>query len=169
MKRISIVLFTVVLAGCGGDEFQDLREFVKNAGADMRGKIPPAPDVKAYEPFSYDNATNLTDPFKPRKPEVHSNSKSSVNQPDLDRAKEALEEFPLETLKMVGYLKQKNVSYAVVRAPDNKLYRVTAGNYMGLDFGKVLEITGNEVKIKEMVQDSSGDWTDRMSTLQLVE
>jgi type IV pilus assembly protein PilP len=70
---------------------------------------------------------------------------------------------------MVGYMQQKNVGYAVVRAPDTKIYRVKAGNYLGLNFGKILEVQGVEVRIKEMVQDSSGDWTERMSTLQLVE
>ncbi len=70
---------------------------------------------------------------------------------------------------MVGYLQQKGVGYAVIRAPDSKIYRVRVGNYLGLNFGKILEITGGEAKIKEMVQDSSGDWTERMSALQLVE
>lgn len=168
MKQIYAVFLAVALAGCGGEEFEDLREFVKNSGADLRGKIPPAPEVKPYEPFAYDNATNLPDPFKPRKPELKS-GKVGLNQPDLDRPKEALEEFPLEALKMVGYLQQKNVGYAVIRAPDTKIYRVKIGNYLGLNFGKILEVQGTEVKIKEMVQDSSGDWTERMSTLQLVE
>lgn len=169
MKLASIVLLSMALAGCGGEEFQDLHDFVKNAGSDMRGKIPPAPEVKPYEPFSYDNASNLADPFKPRKPDLHTGGKSGLNQPDLDRPKEALEEFPLEALKMVGYLQQKNVGYALVKAPDSKIYRVKVGNYLGLNFGKILEVLGTEVKIKEMVQDSSGDWTERMSTLQLVE
>ncbi|MDD4978177.1 MAG: pilus assembly protein PilP [Gallionella sp.] len=169
MKPIFVALFAMILVGCGGEEFQDLRDYVKNSGADLRGKIPPAPEVKPYEPFAYDNATNLPDPFKPRKPDLRSGGRSGLNQPDLDRPKEALEEFPLEALKMVGYLEQKNVGYAVVRAPDTKIYRVKAGNYLGLNFGKILEVQGTEVKIKEMVQDSSGDWTERMSTLQLVE
>lgn len=169
MKLIFVALLSILLAGCGGEEFQDLRDFVKSAGSDMRGKIPPAPEVKPYEPFPYDNSTNLADPFKPRKPDLHAGGKGGLNQPDLDRPKEALEDFPLEALKMVGYLQQRNVGYAVVRAPDNKLYRVKAGNYLGLNFGKILEVLGNEVQIKEMVQDSSGDWTERMSTLQLVE
>lgn len=169
MKLTYVVLLSVMLVGCGGEEFQDLRDFVKNAGADMRGKIPPAPEVRPYEPFSYDNATNLADPFKPRKPDLHAGGKSGLNQPDLDRPKEALEDFPLEALKMVGYLQQKNVGYAVVRAPDTKIYRVKVGNYLGMNFGKILDVQATEVKIKEMVQDSSGDWTERMSTLQLVE
>ncbi len=169
MRFHYIVIASLLLVGCGGEEFQDLRDFVKTAGADMRGKIPPAPEVKPYEPFVYDNLSAISDPFKPRKPDLRSGNKAGLNQPDLDRPKEALEDFPLEALKMVGYMQQKGVGYAVVKAPDSKIYRVKAGNYLGLNFGKVLEVAGNEVKIKEMVQDSAGDWTERMSTLQLVE
>ncbi len=169
MKYIYLVLATLLLAGCGGEEFQDLRDFVKNAGADMRGKIPPPPEVKPYEPFAYNNEANLPDPFKPRKPELRSGSRAGVNQPDLDRPKEALEEFPLEGLKMVGYLYQNKIGYAVIRAPDGKLHRVKAGNYVGLNFGLIQEVADTEVKVKEMVQDSAGDWSERMSSLQLVE
>jgi type IV pilus assembly protein PilP len=92
------------LAACGGQEFQDLRDFVKNSGADMRGKIDPPPEVKPYEYFAYNNEANLPDPFKPRKPEFRSGGNAGMNQPDFDRPKEALEEFPLVSLKMVGYL-----------------------------------------------------------------
>lgn len=168
MRLIYLFLVSLLLAGCGGEEFQDLHDFVKNAGADMRGKIPPPPEVKPYEAFAYNNDAALPDPFKPRKPELKS-GQAGLNQPDLDRPKEALEEFPLEGLKVVGYLQQNKVSYAIVRAPDAKLYRVKAGNYLGLNFGKILEISDSEVKIKEVIQDSSGDWSERMSTLQLVE
>ncbi len=169
MRLIHLVLASVLLVGCGGDEFQDLRDFVKNAGADMRGKIAPPPEVKPYEPFVYNNEANLPDPFKPRKPELRAGGRAGLNQPDLDRPKEALEEFPLEGLKMVGYLYQNKVGYAVIRAPDGKLHRVKAGNYVGLNFGLIQEVTDTEVIIKEMVQDSAGDWTERMSSLQLME
>lgn len=169
MKLIYVALLSIMLVGCGGEEFQDLRDYVKNSGSDLRGKIPPAPEVKPYEPFAYDNSMNLADPFKPRKPDLRAGGKAGLNQPDLDRPKEALEEFPLETLKMVGYLQQKKVGYAVIRAPDTKIYRVKVGNYLGLNFGKILDVQGTAVQVKEMVQDSSGDWTERMSTLQLVE
>lgn len=169
MRLIYLVLVSLLLAGCGEDEFQDLRDFVKNAGADMRGKIAPPPEVKPYEPFTYSNEANLPDPFKPRKPELRAGGKAGVNQPDLDRPKEALEEFPLESLRMVGYLYQNKVAYAVIRAPDGKLHRVKVGNYMGLNFGLIQEVTDTEVIIKEMVQDSAGDWSERMSSLQLME
>jgi type IV pilus assembly protein PilP len=169
MRLIYLALASILLAGCGGEEFQDLRDFVRDSGKDMRGKIPPPPEVKPYEPFAYNNEANLSDPFKPRKPDLRSGSRPGVNQPDMDRPKEALEEFPLEGLRMVGYLYQKKVGYAVVRAPDGKLHRVKTGNYIGMNFGLIKEVTDTEVIIKEMVQDSTGDWSERMSSLTLVE
>jgi type IV pilus assembly protein PilP len=169
MRLIHFALVSMLLTGCGGEEFQDLRDFVKNSGADMRGKIEPPPGVKPYEYFAYNNETNLPDPFKPRKPELRPGGSTGINQPDIDRPKEALEAFPLESLKMVGYLYRAKVGYAVIRATDSKLYRVKAGNHMGTNFGLIKEVTDTEVKIKEMVQDSTGDWTERMSSLQLIE
>jgi len=168
-RLVYLALVSILLTGCGGEEFQDLRDFVKDAGKDMRGKIPPPPEVKPYEPFAYNNDANLSDPFKPRKPKLSPGSRSGINQPDMDRPKEALEEFPLEGLRMVGYLYQNNVGYAVIRAPDGKLHRVKAGNYVGLNFGLIEEVTDTEARIKEMVQDSAGDWSERMSSLQLIE
>ncbi|MDP2143141.1 MAG: pilus assembly protein PilP [Gallionella sp.] len=168
MRLIYLVLASALLVGCGGEEFQDLRDFVKNAGADMRGKIPPPPEVKPYEPFVYDNEAGLPDPFKPRKPD-RSASRPGLNQPDMDRPREALEEFPLEGLRMVGYIHQNRVGYAVIRAPDGKLHRVRAGNYVGMNFGQIKEVSDTEIVIQETVQDSAGDWSERMSSLQLIE
>ncbi|MBI3480684.1 MAG: pilus assembly protein PilP [Nitrosomonadales bacterium] len=169
MRLIHLALVSILLSGCGGEEFQDLRDFVKNSGADMRGKIEPPPEVKPYEYFAYNNEKGLPDPYKPRKPEQRPGGGTGINQPDMERPKEALEEFPLESLKMVGYLYRDKVGYAVIRATDGKLYRVKAGNHVGINFGLIKEVTDTEVKIKEMVQDSAGDWTERMSSLQLIE
>jgi type IV pilus assembly protein PilP len=169
MKLTCLAMACFLLTGCGGEEFGDLRDFVKNSGADMRGKIEPPPNVKLYEPFAYANDANLTDPFKPRKPEASANGKGGGNQPDLNRPREALEEFPLESLKMVGYVYKAGVGFAVIRAPDGKLYQVKAGNYIGMNFGLIKKISDTEIVIKEEVQDSTGDWSERISSLQLVE
>ncbi len=166
---ICTLLGSLLLAGCGGEEFQDLRDFVKNAGADMRGKVQPPPEIKPYEPFTYDNDAGLPDPFKPRKPDLRSAAHAGANQPNLNRPKEELEDFPLESLKMVGYLSRKGVGEALIRSAEGKIYRVKVGNYIGLNFGQVVSVTETEVKIKEMVQDSAGDWTERESSLLLVE
>ncbi len=171
MKKslIPLLLVSLLLAACGGEEFQDLRDFVKNSGTGLRGKVDAPPEIKPYEPFNYDNATNISDPFKPRKPEIRSGEHPGLNQPDMARHKEALEEFPLESLKMVGFLHQGKMGYAIIRSPDSKLHRVKAGNYLGQNFGKITEVTETEITIKETIQDSTGDWSERTSSMQLLE
>jgi len=169
MKSIHLAFVLILLSGCGGEEYKDLRDFVKDSGANMRGKIEPPPEVKPYENFAYNNDASLPDPFKPHKSDSHSGGKIGVNQPDMDRPKEALEEFSLESLKMVGYLYQNKVGFAIIRAADGKLYRVKAGNHMGTNFGMIKEVSETDVTIKEMVQDSAGEWTERISSLQLLE
>lgn len=170
MRQFSAaILATILLNGCGGEEFQDLRDFVNNAGADMRGKVEPPPDIKPYEPFAYENSSSLQDPFKPRKQDARSSNRVGQNQPNLDRPKEELEDYPLESLKMVGYLYQNKVGHAVIRSSEGKIYRAKAGNYIGLNFGQIVSVAEDEMRIKEMVQDSAGDWTERESSLQLVQ
>jgi type IV pilus assembly protein PilP len=169
MRLICFLLISMLFTGCGGDNAQDLREFVKNSGENMRGQIAPPPEVKLYQPFAYMNEEDLSNPFQPRKKSSRGGGRAGFNQPDLDRPREALEEFALEALKVVGYLYRDSVGYAVIRAPDSKLHRVQVGNYVGLNFGLIEEVTGNEVVIREVVQDSVGDWSERMSGLQLLE
>ncbi len=170
MRSTSILLLAaLLLSACGGEEFQDLRDFVKNAGADLRGKVDPPPGIKPYEPFTYDNSLALSDPFKPRKQETKGGDRAGLNQPDRERHREALEEFSWEGLKMVGFLYQAKVGHAIVRSPDGKLHRVKAGNYLGQNFGQIIAVTELEVKVKEVVQDSNGDWVERISSLQLME
>ena len=168
-KWLVMLSTSLLLVACAGEESQDLHDFVKNAGADMRGKVDPPPEIKPYEPFNFDNAAGLPDPFKPRKPELKSGGQPGLNQPDMNRHKEPLEEFPLDGLKMVGFLYYGNAGHAIIRSPDGKLNRVKLGNYLGQNFGQIVGVSETEVKIKEMVQDSSGDWSERMSSLQLVE
>ena len=168
LAHLLLLTFLLLLAACGREEFQDLRDFVKNSGANMRGKVAPPPEIKPYEPFNYDNSIGLPDPFKPRK-EAKKSDSPGLNQPDMERHREALEEFPLESLKMVGFLHQGKVGYAIIRSPDSKLHRIKAGNYLGQNFGQIIEVTDTEIKIKETIQDGSGDWSERMSSLQLME
>jgi type IV pilus assembly protein PilP len=169
MNHIYIVIATLLLVGCSGEEFKDLHDFVKSSGVGMRGKIEPPPEVKPYVYFAYLNEANLPNPFMPRKQETRTSAGAGENQPDMDRPKEALEEFPLEGMKMVGFLSRDNVGYAVIRASDGKLHRVQNGNYIGMNFGLITGIDDAGVAIKEMVQDSSGAWTERESSLQLLE
>ena len=163
MKRLAIILIVTGLSGCGSGDMDDLHRFVAETGKDTQGKIDPLPEVKAYEPFSY-NAFDLPDPFKPRK---LATGGGGGMQPDLTRPKEPLEAFSLETLKMVGVLSQKGEIQAVIKTPDNSIYHVKKGNYVGQNFGLITRITDSEVTLREIVQDSAGDWSERTSTLNL--
>ncbi len=165
MKRLAIVLIVTGLSGCGSGDMDDLQRFVAETGKNMQGKIDQLPEVKAYEPFSY-AAFDLPDPFKPRK---LSTGGGGGMQPDLNRPKEPLEAFSLETLKMVGLLSQNRVNQAVIKTPDNAIYHIKKGNYIGQNFGLVTQISDNEVTLREIVQDSAGDWSERTSTLNLQE
>ena len=155
-----------LLAGCGGESHQDLRAWMADQGKNARGRVDPLPQIKPYESFAY-NAFDLPDPFKPRKIEpTKGNSKLA---PDLARRREPLESYPLESLNMVGTLQQGKSTYALVRTPDKDVYQVTTGNYLGQNFGVILGINENEIRLKELVQDGSGDWAERTASLQLIQ
>ena len=165
MKRLATLFFVMGLTGCGGGDMEDLQSFVAETGKDMQGKIEPLPEVKVYEPFTY-NAFDLPDPFKPRK---LSTGGGGGMQPDLNRPKEPLEAFSLETLKMVGMVSKQGAVHAVIKTPDNAIYHVRKGNYVGQNFGLITQITDSEVSLREIVQDSAGDWSERTSPLLLQE
>lgn len=156
----------LLVAGCGGESHQDLRAWMQDQGKGVKGKLDPLPQVRPYEPFTY-NAFDLADPFKPRKIEpVKGGSKLA---PDLSRRKEPLEAYPLESLQMVGTLQRGKSTFALVRTTDKDVYQVKVGNYMGQNFGVIVNIGDGDIRLKELVQDGAGDWTERTSTLQLAE
>jgi type IV pilus assembly protein PilP len=166
MKKIVMTLACLLLVACASEEHGDLRQWMEEASKEVKGRIPPLPKVKPYEPVPYD-ASNLLDPFKPGK--IVSEQKKSGGgglQPDLNRPREPLEAYPLESLKYVGVMTKKNVSYAIIQV-DGSLYQVRVNNYMGQNFGVIAKISESEVVLKELTQDSAGDWVERESTLLL--
>ncbi|HTQ75065.1 MAG TPA: pilus assembly protein PilP [Burkholderiales bacterium] len=171
MKGLIAVALALLLAACTGEEFGDLKAELKEKTKDMRGRIEPLPVVKPYEPVPY-KAFDQPDPFSTAKIELVTKSAGTSGggglKPDLNRPKEPLEAYPLESLKMVGVLQQKKASFALVKA-DTGLYRVGVGNYMGQNFGLITAITDSQIQLRELIQDAVGDWSERQSTLQLQE
>ena len=164
-----VVALGLLLAPCAGEQHQDLNEQLKLLTADMRGKVDPLPVVKPYEPVPY-KAFDPPEPFSPAKIELSTKVAGSGGglKPDLNRPKEPLEAFPLESLKVVGMLQQGKQMYALVRA-DASVYRVKVGSYVGQNFGLITGITDTQVQLRELVQDAGGDWAERSSALQLQE
>jgi type IV pilus assembly protein PilP len=166
MKRLLVPIAFAVLASCSS-EINELKTFVRDSEKGLPRRIDPLPPVKPFEPFTYEGF-DLPDPFKPRKLAPPKEGGGGGLAPDLNRRKEPLEAFPLEQLKMVGTISQGKDTYAIVRA-DKTLYRVKKGNYMGQNFGLITDVTESEIKLKEIVQDSAGDWAERQSILPLLE
>ena len=163
IRRLALLGLAAALAACGGESHQDLRTWMAEQGKGVKGRLDPLPQIKPYEPFAY-NAFDLPDPFKPRKIE---STKGNKFAPDLTRRREPLEGYPLESLAMVGTLEKGKTLYALVRTPERDIYQVRQGNYLGQNFGVVIGISEADLKLKELVQDGSGDWTERSSTLNL--
>jgi len=167
--RLAIALTCLALASCSGEQHSDLRQFVKDSDSMPRGRVPPLPEVKPYEPFEY-AAFDLTDPFVPRKIEAPKASNvPGALQPPPNHRRGPLEAFPLENLKMVGTLQRQKQVFALIKTPDNNLYRVKTGDFMGQNFGRIIDINESALKLKELVQDSGNEWKEEERTLLLQE
>lgn len=162
----AIFLLSLALVACNSSEGDDLDKFMRDAANDMRVMIKPLPEVKPYLALQYNADGTLSDPFRSRK----AVNKSGVLQPSLNRPKEPMEAYPLESIKYVGLISKSKLTYALLKTPDNGVQQVKLGNYVGQNFGMVTQITDSEVVLKEIIQDDlSGDWVERVSNLALQE
>lgn len=172
MNMIRLACITVaiiaVLSGCGGEQHQELRTWMRQEEQGMRGRVDPLPKVLPYEPVTYDVGGAL-DPFSPIKAKVEG-GRGGANLPDTNRPREPLEDFPLETIKLVGIFQDKSRLVGQVLA-NSRGYQVKVGSYVGQNFGRVVRIVTakNEERIvvKELVKDADDQWVERESELLL--
>ena len=172
MTRLALLVAAaaLLLAGCGGEQYGDLKQELATATKDLRGRVDPLPQVKPYEPVPY-KAEGEIDPFRPDRINVAQVGGAAVGggkRPDMDRPREPLEAFPLESIRMVGTLTKNRETFGLVRAGTN-LFRVKKGNYMGQNFGVITGIDDGQISLKELIQEGGGDWVERTSALQLQE
>jgi type IV pilus assembly protein PilP len=171
--QIACAVFLACLAGCGNDDFSDLKQYIAKIKAEPKGKIQPLPEIKVVEPFMF-NPKDLRDPFKPlaqpeRQDAIPALSTGSGLKPDTTRRKEDLEAFPLEILKMVGTVTMKSKLWGLVKTDDGSIYRVQVGNYMGKNYGKIISISADKIELMEIVPDKPGAWREQQTSLGLTE
>jgi type IV pilus assembly protein PilP len=159
----------VLVAGCSGRDFADLDEFMAEKRSRPGGIIAPIPTFKAYEAFAY-SATTLRSPFD-RPIEVREIAQlqaiASI-KPDQNRAKEFLEQYTFDSLRMVGSLERGETSWTLVKDPDGGVHRVKAGNFLGRHHGRIVEMSDTYVAVVEIVSDGSADgWVERPRTIKL--
>lgn len=168
ISLLSTALICASLAGCSSDGLDDLREFVKNAHADKKPRVEPLPEIKMQETFIY-NAANLTDPFAAFNLMPQGQKSASGPRPDPNRRKEPLEDYPLDSLKMVGTLMRGKQAWAVIQAPDGTVHRAQVGDHMGQNSGMIHKVTDEKVDLIELIQGTLGDWIEREANLTLLE
>jgi type IV pilus assembly protein PilP len=174
MKRAPYTLLLLclvggVLAGCDGRNFSDLDGFMADKRSRPGGIIAPIPTFKAYEAFAY-SATTLRSPFE-RPIEVREIAQLqaiAAIKPDESRAKEFLEQYTFDSLRMVGTLERDDVHWSLVKDPEGGVHRVKAGNYLGRSHGKIVEMADTYITVVEIVSDGTPDgWVERPRTIKL--
>lgn len=170
MRRL-LPLLSLALVACSQD-MNDLEQYVAEVKARKSRAIEPIPQVKQYEAFTYE-AHGRRDPFVKIEPERGEGTTAapvgSGIQPDFNRNREPLEEFPLDSLRMVGTINMQGTAFALVRAPDSVIHRAVIGDHLGQNFGRIVGITETEISLVEIIPDGFGGWMERPATLALTE
>lgn len=169
--RLLLIAAALALAGCEQD-MDDLVAYANEVKSRTSRNIEPIPQPKPYEPHTYE-PRERRDPFLPilqsRDAALAAAGGAGAIQPDLARPKEPLEEFPLDALRMVGTITMQQRAYALIRAPDAVVHRVSVGDHIGQNFGKITGISETEVVLMEIIPDGLGGWIRRPASVALTQ
>ena len=162
------VAFTLV--GCGGEQVE-LTQWMEQQKREVKPNVQPISPPKKFDPQPYLGLSGV-EPFSTQKLAValkqEARQPNSMLAAELNRRKEPLEAYPLDSMTMVGSVIKSGHPYALLRV-DHLLYQVKQGEYLGQNYGKITKITETGVSIREIVQDAAGEWIERNTTLQLQE
>ncbi|MFI0545714.1 MAG: pilus assembly protein PilP [Brachymonas sp.] len=169
-KILLVPLLGVYLAGCGNVGGQSVDAWMHEQQSSIKPSIKPLPEPKVFAPKAY-AVSGVTDPFNNqkllealRRATEEDSASVALLAPEKARRKEALEDFPLDSISMVGYLNQKSIPVSLVTT-NGLLYQVKVGNYLGQNYGRILSITDTGMTLREIVQDSAGEWIEKETTL----
>ena len=170
-KLALLIALTVLLSGCFEKQgLDDLRKFRDQAFSSLKPEIEPLPVVRPPERFKYaakqaGNPFSLTNVILMKKEVLE----EQPPLPDENRRREPLERFPMDSLKMVGTLVRNGETWAIIRAPDQSVHRITVGHYAGQNSGRVLSVSESQVVLEETVKSKRGRWVKRKASINLTE
>lgn len=160
----------LALTACSGEQ-QELPEWIAQQREEVKPRVQPIMPPKKFNPQAYLMA-DAVEPFSTQKLTVaikqEARQPSSLLAAEVNRRPEPLESYPLDSVTMVGSLMKQNMPFALLRV-DKLLYQVKLGDYLGQNYGKIVKISETDMSIREVVQDASGEWTERTSSIQLQE
>jgi type IV pilus assembly protein PilP len=166
---IAVAGIAAALVGCGSKQ-DNLNRYIAEVKARPATPIPPIPAVRTYTPYKYEGLLGR-DPFRQSTSEgvdqVKQGGPAKGPRPDLQRTREYLERFELDTLVMVGTFSKESAEWALVQDPDGVVHRVAVGNYMGKNHGKVSRIRNDQVQLSEFIADGVGGWLVREASIAL--
>ena len=167
LLRMTALTMALGLSACSIG-MSDLEEFVAQEKAKKSTKIEPIPQIKQYEAFAYVEG-GRRDPFVSPDPDRRPVGAVGALAPDLHRNREPLEEFSLDGLRMLGVIQANGKTYALVKAPDNIVHRVTRGDHMGQNYGAITKVDDTEITLTEIIPDGFGGWMQRLASLALAQ
>jgi type IV pilus assembly protein PilP len=160
----------LALAGCAGDQ-EELQQWMEQQKREVKPNVEPLSPPKKFNPQPY-AALGAVEPFSTQKLTValkqEARQPNSMLAAEINRRKEPLEAYPVDSMSMVGSVLRNGRPYALLRV-DNLLYQVKPGDYLGQNYGKITKISETDVAYREIVQDAAGEWIERNSALQLQE
>ncbi len=167
-RSLAVAVAAVTLSACGGAN-DDLRAYIDEVKARPGGRIEPLPQVQPAPTFAYEAGVRRS-PFVPDAPQRRvSTDPNAVDGPDPNRPREFLEQFPLDTLRMVGTLADRRASFGLVQASDGLVHRVTVGNHMGQNYGRIVAISDSEIQLVEIISDGLGGYLERPAAIALAD
>jgi len=158
------------LAGCSGEQ-EELAQWMDQQRREVKPNVSKIEAPKKFNPQAY-LALASVEPFSTQKLSValkqQERQPNSLLASEINRRREPLESYPLDSMTMVGSVVRTGRPYALLRV-DNLLYQVKQGDYLGQNYGKITKISETDVSLREIVQDAAGEWIERVSALQLQE
>jgi len=172
LYRLATLALAGLLTACSHNPTADLEVYVEEVKNQQKASIEPLPEFEPFDSFEY-AASELRDPFTPpvfsHAPATVAQATGSGIKPDFDRPTEPLEEYPLDSLRMVGTLEQNEDSWALILDTDDTIHRVQHGNYLGQNHGKIIRVTEFEVELTEIIPDGLGGWMERPASIAISE
>ncbi len=167
VRLLIMLTAAVLLSGCTRG-MSDLRSWVAQEKAKKGVPIQPLPVIKTFETFKYDDQ-DRRDPFSPSTAELQTSSATSGPRPDANRAKEPLEMFALDSLKMVGTVGAGANMEVLIKDPGGVIHRVHVNEYMGQNYGHITAISEDHIDLVELVSNGNGGWMERPASIALGE
>jgi type IV pilus assembly protein PilP len=164
------MIVSVMLTGCSGAQ-DELQLWIDQQRREVKPNVPPLSAPKKFIPQPYVTGSAV-EPFSSQKLTVaikqEARQSNSLLAAEINRRKEPLEAYPIDSMRMVGSVTKLGRPYALLKV-DSLLYQVKQGDYLGQNYGKIIKITETDISFREIVQDAAGEWIERTSSLQLQE